>query len=199
MSKTLQIGITGGIGSGKTLVCKIFQILGAPAYDADSRAKKLMTTDGILIEQITKEFGSLSYNPQGELNREYLSQAVFNQPEKLKKLNSFVHPRVAVDYAQWVSQVKAKYCIKEAALLYEAGTDKQLDRVIVVTAPEEIRIKRILKRDPQRSIEEVKAIMQNQMTQEEKISRADYVVHNDDTRLLVPQIVELDKIFNAMN
>jgi dephospho-CoA kinase len=199
MEKPLQVGITGGIGSGKTLVCKIFEKLGIPVYDADSRAKMVMTTDGILIEQIKKEFGTLSYNLKGELNREYLSQAVFNQPEKLDKLNALVHPRVAVDYLQWLSRVQSAYCIKEAALLFEADTYRQLDKVVVVAAPDAIRIERVLKRDPHRTRTDVEAIMRNQMAQDEKIMRADYVIQNDESTLVIPQVLELHKRFSSMN
>src|SRR5687767_11177847 len=118
MPKPLQIGITGGIGSGKSLVCKIFQHLGVPVYDADSHAKELMTTDGILISQIKKEFGDLSYHDDGSLNRVYLANHVFRDEKKLSLLNSLVHPRVAVDYSTWVKAHHTyAYVLKEAALL----------------------------------------------------------------------------------
>jgi dephospho-CoA kinase len=199
MHQPVQIGITGGIGSGKSLICQIFHVLGVPVYDADSRAKKLMTTDGILIDQIKKEFGSLSYDEQGVLNREWLGKTVFNQPDKLAKLNSLVHPRVAWDYGLWIQkQNGVKYCLKEAALLFEAGSYQLLDKIIVVTAPDELRIKRVLQRDAHRSKADVERIVKNQMPQEEKIKRADFIIKNDESELIIPHVLKLHGWFNSM-
>jgi dephospho-CoA kinase len=199
MHQPRQIGITGGIGSGKSLICHIFKVLGVPVYDADSRAKKLMTTDGILINQIKKEFGTLSYNEKGELNRELLGKTVFNQPDQLAKLNSLVHPRVAWDYNQWIDeQSNASYCLKEAALLFEAGSYQSLDKIIVVTAPDELRIRRVLQRDAHRTREDVMHIIKNQMPQEEKVKLADYVIKNDESELILPQVLKLHEWFNSM-
>lgn len=196
MSKPLQIGITGGIGSGKSLICKIFGCLGVPVYDADSHAKELMTTDGILISDIKKEFGVLSYSVDGGLNREYLSKKVFNDPERLRTLNALVHPRVGHDFNRWVEQRRGyPYVLKEAALLYESGGYKSLDKVIVVYANEALRIQRVLKRDPHRTADQVRAIIRNQMPEEEKLKRADFTVRNDETTLLIPQIVSLHQRF----
>lgn len=191
----LQIGITGGIGSGKSLVCKIFQSLGAPVYDADSRAKALMTTDGILITGIEKEFGNLAYNRDGTLNRKHIGEAAFGNPEKLKALDSMVHPRVAEDYAKWVGEQTNPYVIKEAALLFEAGSYKSLDKIIVVSAPEHLRVKRVVVRDPNRSEQMVKDIIGNQMPDPEKIAKADFVIVNDESQLVIPQVLELHKKF----
>lgn len=200
MHKPIQIGITGGIGSGKSLVCKIFGVLGVPAYDADSRAKNLMTTDGILIQQIKKEFGSLSYDAKGVLNREFLSATVFPNQDKLKKLNALVHPRVAIDYKMWVDEhAESKYVLKEAALLFESGSYKMLDKIILVTAPKEIRIERVLARDPHRTKEDVEKIIQNQLSEEEKEAKANFIIRNSESELIVPQIVDLHKRFNSMN
>lgn len=199
MKQLKQIGITGGIGSGKSLICRIFHVLGVPVYDADSRAKKLMTTDGILIDQIKKEFGTLSYDEKGELNRELLGKTVFNKPDKLARLNALVHPRVAWDYNQWISeQSGVNYCLKEAALLFEAGSYQLLDKIIVVSASDELRIKRVLQRDPHRSKADVERIIKNQMPQEEKMKRADTVIKNDESELVVPQVVKLHEWFNSM-
>lgn len=198
MAKLLQAGITGGIGSGKSLVCKIFNALGVPTYDADSRAKMVMTTDGILVEAIKKEFGILSYDAKGVLNRQHLANSVFNQPDKLKRLNELVHPRVALDYENWVSsQADVKYVLKEAALLFESGSYQSLDKIIVVTAPETLRVKRVLLRDPHRSMQQTKEIISNQMAEEEKTKRADYVIVNDETTLLIPQVLNLHLQFIA--
>ncbi|MFM8741642.1 MAG: dephospho-CoA kinase [Cytophagales bacterium] len=194
--RPLQIGITGGIGSGKSLVCKIFSCLGIPVYDADSRAKSIMTTDGIVMEQIKTEFGSLSYNSDGTLNRSYLSQTVFNDAAKLKKLNELVHPRVALDAQQWVATHRdQKYVLREAALLFESGSYQLMDKIVVVTAPETLRVTRVLTRDSHRTTEDVVKIIRNQMDEKEKISRADFVLVNDETELLVPQVVKMHQHF----
>lgn len=196
MGKPLMIGITGGIGSGKSIVCKVFSSLGIPIYDADSRAKKLMTTDGILISQIKKEFGDLSYQEGGALNREFLSRTVFNDEERLQKLNGLVHPRVAEDSAKWMrSNTNYPYLIKEAALLFESGSYQALDRIIVVSAPEEVRVQRVLKRDRNRTESDIRKIIRNQLSEEEKINRADYVIQNDETVLVIPQVLKLHEQF----
>lgn len=199
MNAPLQIGITGGIGSGKSLVCKIFQCLGVPVYDADSHAKELMTTDGILVSEIKKEFGVLSYDADGGLNREYLGKEVFNDSDRLKTLNKLVHPRVGIDYKKWVDQKKNQpYVLKEAALLYEAGSDRSLYKVIVVHANESLRIQRVLKRDPHRTADQVMAIIRNQMPEDEKLKRADFMIRNDETTLLIPQVLSLHHHFISL-
>lgn len=191
MNKPLQLGITGGIGSGKTLVCKIFECLGIAVYDADSHAKELMTTDGILVSQIKKEFGDLSYQSDGTLNRKHLSGLVFNNQERLDVLNGLVHPRVAVDYDTWVEQHQHDpYVLKEAALLFEAGSYQTLDEIIVVHAPMYVRIGRVMKRDG-RTEEQVKEIIQKQMPEEDKLRLANSVVLNDESTLLIPQVLEI--------
>ena len=198
MKKPLQIGITGGIGSGKSTVCRIFSTLGIAIYDADSRAKSLMTTDGILIEQIKKEFGVLSFRSDGNMDREYLARTVFQDKEKLERLNKLIHPRVAQDYERWVSEQKNDYILKEAALLFEAKSYQALDKVILVHAPSEIRIKRVLQRDPQRTRQQVEDIMRNQMQDEEKLKLADFSIVNDESRLVIPQVLELHEVFKSM-
>ena len=198
MKKPLQIGITGGIGSGKSTVCRIFSTLGIPVYDADSRAKSLMTTDGILVSQIKKEFGVLAFRSDGNPDREYLARTVFQDQEKLAKLNSLIHPRVAVDYDQWVSEQKSDYVLKEAALLVEAKSYQALDKLILVHAPAEIRIKRVLQRDPQRTRQQVEDIIRNQLSDEEKLALADFNIVNDESRLVVPQVLELHEVFKSL-
>lgn len=198
MNRPLQIGITGGIGSGKSLICKIFQCLGVSVYDADSRAKYVMTTDGILISQIKKEFGDLSFGSDGSLNRKYLSEMVFNDPERLAVLNGLVHPRVRLDWTQWVEDhLDEPYLLREAALLFEAGASAVVDKVIVVTAPEAMRIARVLRRDTHRTEEQIKDIMQRQWPENEKIRRADFVIHNDERELVVPQVIKLHRLFSG--
>lgn len=196
--KSLRIGVTGGIGSGKSIVCKIFSLLGAPVYDADSRAKALMTEDHLLIENIKEKFGSQAYHDDGSLNRTYLSKAIFNNSHQLSVLNSLVHPRVAIDSENWFKENQnARYCIKEAALLFESGSYKMLDQIIVVTAPTELRIQRVLNRDKGRVRGEIEKIIQNQISETEKISRADFVIHNDEQLLVIPQVYKLHERFNS--
>ncbi len=196
MASPLQVGITGGIGSGKSLVCKIFKCLGTPVYDADSRAKALMSTDVELAAAIKKEFGPLSYRPDGTLDRAYLSKVTFGKSDRLEKLNNLVHPRVADDYRQWLkAHSKHSYVLREAALLYEAGSYKTTDKMIVVSAPENVKIKRVLARDPQRSREEIKAIMSSQWPDEEKLKRADFIIYNDNQHLVIPQVLMLHNQF----
>jgi len=197
----LLIGTTGGIGSGKSVVASVFRCLGIPVYDADSHAKALMTTDGNLQEAIKKEFGTLTFNEHGRLNRAYLASQVFPDPERLKKLNRLVHPRVAEDFEHWVEKQNAvrtfPYVIKEAALLYDSGSNSRLDKIIVVTAPDEVRIQRVQKRDG-RSPQEIEQIFERQMSQEEMIKRSDFTVSNDNRHLIIPQILKLHDIFQQL-
>ena len=196
MKDVLQIGVTGGIGSGKSLVCKIFAQLGTAVYDADHHAKGLMTTDGILVFQIKKEFGDLSYYPDGSLNRTYLAETVFNDEEKLDRLNKLVHPRVADDYERWLNRhLDQAYVLKEAALLFESGSYRTLAKIIVVSAPESLRQKRVLLRDVHRTVGQFKAIVERQMPEEEKLKRADYIIVNDDASLVIPQVLRLHDRF----
>ena len=198
MRAPLQIGITGGIGSGKSLVCKIFSQLGVAVYDADHHAKALMTTDGILVSQIQKEFGDLSYHPDGSLNRAWLADHVFADENALKKLNGLVHPRVGVDYEKWLaSHPEETYIIKEAALLFESGSYRQLDKIVVVSAPVEVRQKRVLQRDAHRSVEQFQGIVEKQLPEEEKLKRGDYIIINDDVTLVIPQVLKLHEQFSA--
>lgn len=190
-----QIGITGGIGSGKSLICKIFSCLGIPVYDADSRAKALMTTDGILMSAIKKEFGDLSYDEAGNLNRPYLASAVFPDVEKLERLNSLVHPRVAEDYVRWYESFKSDvpYVLKEAALLFESGSYDSLDRIVVVAAPVDVRVARVLRRDRHRTSGQVIDIMNRQWPDEEKVKRADDIIRNDESVLVIPQVISIHR------
>lgn len=170
--------------------------LGVPVYDADSRAKYVMTTDGILISNIKKEFGELSFQPDGSLNRRYLSELVFQDTEQLKKLNELVHPRVAKDYQEWVAKhVQYEYVVKEAALLFESGSYKQLDHVVLVVAGEALRIERVVRRDKGRSPEQVRQIMAQQISDENKMKLADAVIWNDESRLVIPQVLALHQRF----
>ena len=188
----MQVGITGGIGAGKSLVCKIFQVLGAPVYNADIRARQLMEEDKILREEIATEFGDQSYQ-QGKLNRSYLSEIVFNNSEQVEKLNQLVHPKVGVDYQHWVTTNgdRFPYLIKEAALLVESGSYQQLDYLVTVSAPKDLRISRVLSRDPHRSKEQVIAIISKQLSEEVLISKSDRVLYNDERNPLIQQVLDL--------
>ena len=195
MNRPLQIGITGGIGSGKSFVCNIFKHLGVPIYDADTRAKHLMNTDAELKKQLIQDFGSEAYDDTG-LNRAYLANAVFNDSDKVKTLNALVHPAVGKDYKAWVNHNRdAEYVIKEAALMFESGAAKLLDKVIYVHAPEDLRIARVKKRDPQRTEVSIQAIISKQLSAEKMESKADFVIKNDEKEMLLPQIISLHQQF----
>jgi dephospho-CoA kinase len=177
----LKAGITGGIGSGKTTVCKMFEKLGIPVYYADDRAKHLMQHEHFLIDQIKKNFGDDVY-VNGSLDRKALAAKVFNDKPKLELLNSLVHPVVFRDTERWIEEQKEKkapYILKEAALLVETGSYKSLDKLIVVTAPLNTRIERVTARDNS-DAEEVLARVKNQLPEEEKLKLADFVIANND-------------------
>lgn len=191
MSNNLKIGVTGGIGSGKTVICRIFRSLGIPVYDADSRARYILDNDPALKSQILELFGGNAYTSSG-LNNVWIAQHVFNDEDKLHQLNSLVHPLVGIDFEAWSNQkVDNPYVIKEAALLYESGSYLSLDKIVVVTAPESLRIKRVLSRDKHRTEDQVKAILKRQWSEEEKIVKADFLIKNDDQELVIPQVLEL--------
>jgi dephospho-CoA kinase len=199
MRKPICIGVTGGIGSGKSIVCKIFNALGVLSYDADSRAKIILNTDEVLKEQIKDEFGPFAYDEDGKLNRGHISKMAFSMPEKLARLNQLVHPRVAADIVTWTEEHRSHhYLIKEAALLFETGSYKELDKVILVSAPQSLRIERVLARDPYRTEADLQKIMANQMSEEEKMKRADFVIVNDESELLIPQVLRLHDLFSNM-
>ena len=196
----LRIGITGGIGSGKSTASRLFQALGAPVYDADSRARWLMENDDELRRHLTAAFGPHTYDAAGRLNRPLLAGTVFNNPSLLAQLNAFVHPRVGTDFEHWAAaqaQAGYAYVLKEAALLFEAGSYKRLDQIITVFAPLLVRQARVLRRDPHRSLADVQAIMAKQLGEDEKMQRANHVLTNDDVRPLLPQVLALHATFSA--
>lgn len=198
-SKPLRVGITGGIGSGKTLVSKIFSVLGVPVYDADSRAKWISNFHPRVKEEIIALFGKEAYL-EGKLNTRYIASIVFKDKSKTEKLNAIVHPRVGEDFENWAEAHKqVPYLLKEAALMFESDSYKQLDKIIVVSAPLDLRIKRILARDPQRTEAEIRGIMDKQLSEEEKIRRADYVIYNNDQQMIIPQVLEQDRKFRKMS
>ena len=193
MSKPKLIGVTGGIGSGKSTVCKIFKTLGVPVYNADSRARWLMNNDSVIVDSVTQTFGEESYQ-NGELNRAFLASTVFNNETKRQELNGIVHPRVALDFEQWISSHADKpYVVKEAALLIESGSYKTLDELVLITAPKAVRIERVAKRDSFRSASEIEAIIDKQMSEEEMRKYATCVIDNGGETLVIPEVIRLNE------
>ncbi len=191
----LRIGLTGGIGSGKSTVAQLFELLGIPVYYADDAAKELMNTDEELKAAIKKNFGEAAYKDD-QLDRQYLASVVFNDPVRLDLLNSLVHPATIRDAEQWMKKQTTAYTIKEAALLFESRSDKHLDYIIGVSAPEKIRVERVMKRDAV-TWEEVMQRLSKQIDEEEKMKRCDFILINDETQLLIPQVLELhQKLIN---
>lgn len=185
----MKIGLTGGIGSGKTTVAKIFETMGIPVYYADDAAKQLMNEDVALKATIRKAFGEEVYI-NGKLNRSYLASVVFADKNKLSLLNQLVHPVTIAAAEKWMSEQKAPYAIKEAALLFESDAWKGLDKIIGVDAPEALRIQRTMQRDSVTK-EEVLARLQKQMNQQEKMERCDEVIINDEHTMLIPQVLAI--------
>lgn len=191
-NKPLKIGVTGGIGSGKSLVCKIFSILGIPVYDADNRAKVLMVQDQNIVESIKSHFGDQAFLADGNLNRAFLANHLFQSKERLGIMNGIVHPVVALDFEKWSKNHENKpYLIKEAALLIASGSYKQLDYLIAVTAPVDIRIARVLSRDPHRTKKNINEIILSQLSDEENIDKSEFIIVNDNQSLLIPKALKI--------
>ncbi|HER08424.1 MAG TPA: dephospho-CoA kinase [Bacteroides sp.] len=188
----LQVGITGGIGSGKTLVCRVFEKLGIPVYHADAQAKWLMDHRENLKTEIRDLLGAGSYR-DGRLDREYVAGQVFRDPELLNGLNAIVHPAVRNHYLAWMKrQTEVPYVIEEAAILFESGAHRFMDMTILVYAPEDLRIRRVMERD-QVQEEEVRLRMTRQMPEAEKKKKADAIIVNDEKEMLLPQIIALHR------
>ncbi len=191
-----KIGITGGIGSGKTTVCKIFESLRIPVYYADDRAKALMIENKELVHEIKNLLGDESYFDDGALNRQHIASIVFKDKKKLEQLNGLVHPAVAKDGILWQqAQSLVPYTLKEAALLIESGSFQALDYLITVWAPKETRIQRVIKRDGT-TREEVEARIDKQMSEFEKLKLAQFVIINDGDKSLVQQVHKLHLRFS---
>jgi dephospho-CoA kinase len=187
----LKVGITGGIGSGKTTVCQIFATLGIPIYYADVRAKEIMVTDADLIHQIKKLFGSDAYDENGQLNRKQIADKAFHDKNLLQQLNAIVHPAVFKDTLEWYQTHNNKaYTLYEAAILFESGSYKLLDKIITVFAPIEDRIARTIKRD-KISRNEVLERIDKQLSEDEKMKRADFVIYNDHSQPLIEQVLTI--------
>jgi dephospho-CoA kinase len=187
----LKIGLTGGIGSGKSTIAKIFEVLGIPVYYADTEAKKIMNEDHQLKAQIVQHFGENAYK-DNQLNRSYLSSVVFNNKEKLSLLNSLVHPATIRNSKEWINRQTTSYAIKEAALIFESGTQEYLDYIIGVSAPAHIRIHRAMQRD-KLTREEVLQRMSRQIEEVIKMHLCDFIIYNDEVKPVIPQVLELHK------
>ena len=185
------VGLTGGIGSGKTTVAKQFLEMGIPVYIADEEAKRLMRRSKIIRRKLIKLFGTEAYVGE-ELNKPFLANIIFNDKKYLLKMNAIVHPKVARHFEKWVLKQDAPYVIKEVAVLFENGGYKACDFVITVTAPIEIRIKRLLKRD-NTSKEKIEAIMKNQWTDEEKVKQSHFVIENIELENTKKQVEKIHK------
>ncbi|WP_114749004.1 dephospho-CoA kinase [Pleomorphovibrio marinus] len=185
------VGITGGIGAGKTTVSKVFKVLGAPLYNADERAKWLMENDESLRAGILDGFGKEAYHEDGRLNRVFLAAKVFSDSTQTEKINAMVHPAVGRDFRDWCLGKSYPYVLKEAALLFETGSYKDLDKVLLVTAPLETRIERVLSRDPQRTREQVLDIVEKQWDESKKRELSDFIVENCNKSMLLPQILKV--------
>jgi dephospho-CoA kinase len=188
----LKIGITGGIGSGKSVVCQIFNTLGISVFDADAEAKKLYDQPDVK-DIIVREFENDLY-PEGQFDRKKMADIVFHSPEKLKQLNHLLHPLVERQFQRWVLRQQSHYVVKEAALLIESSSYKTLDYLVLVSCPLNTRIERVMNRD-QTSREEVMARIAKQLPEDEKRSYCDFEIINDDRTLLIPQVLALHEKF----
>lgn len=191
-----KVGITGGIGSGKTTVCKVFEVLGIPVFYADTVAKEIMCKDVLLVEGIKSTFGKESYFEDGSLNNKHIAGIVFNNEEALAKLNALVHPAVFRAFDAWEETIPSTvpYTLKEAAILFESGSYKLCDTTILVTAPYEVKLKRLMQRDGVTETQ-VKARMDKQLSDEEKTKMADHFIINDEQQSIIEQVLALHQEF----
>lgn len=190
------IGITGGIGSGKSTVARIFGLLGIPVYSADDAAKEIMVKDPVLVAQIREHFGPESYLADGSLHRKFISGIVFNDKTQLEVLNALVHPATIRHSEEWAARQQAPYVIKEAALMFETESFHYVDKVICVYSPEALRIHRVMKRD-NITRNEVLARMHKQIDDRIKMKLADHVIYNDEQQMIIPQVLALHQQFLA--
>lgn len=193
----LKVGITGGIGSGKSTVCRVFSVLGIPVFNADVEAGRLQNEDPQIGTELIGIFGSDIYSAEGLLNRKKLASIVFNDSGLLEKLNSIIHPAVHREFKKWSARNSDfPYVIYEAAILFETGSFRNFDFTILVVADEQERIERVSKRDHSRP-EDVLQRMNNQMMDKEKIKMADFVIENNDNQLIISQILKLDQLLKS--
>ena len=183
------VGLTGGIGSGKTTVAQMFNDLGIPVYIADVEAKKLMVSSKVIKRKLIALFGEEAYK-NNLLNRPFIAEAIFNNKNLLEKMNAIIHPKVASHFKRWIKKQNAPYVIKEAAILFENGSYKQCDLIITVTASKALKIDRLLKRD-NTTMEKIEAIMKNQWSDEEKVKRSHFVIVNTNLDTTRQQVLEI--------
>jgi len=186
----IKVAVTGGIGSGKSVVCEIFEKLGIPVFYADQSAKELMNSDNNIKEKLITYFGTEIFNEDERLNREKFAEIIFNNKTSLKKANEIVHPVVKKKFEEWVLKQNALFVIEETALVFESGQVHLFDKIILVTAPLEMRIERIMKRD-NATRSKVLERLNNQFNDEIKIENSDFVITNDEKELIIPQIINI--------
>lgn len=192
----IVVGLTGGIGSGKTTVAKTFEQFDIPVYIADVEAKALMRQSKVIKEELIALFGEEAYI-ENELNKPFIANIIFNDKAYLEKMNAIIHPRVATHFKEWMAKQKSPYVIKEVAILFENGTDKQCDYIITVTAPKALRIKRLLERDAT-TISKIESIMKNQWADTEKIKRSHFVIENINFVDIKKQVLKIhNQIINT--
>lgn len=189
---TLAIGITGGIGSGKSTVCKIFKLIGIPVFEADSVAKELMNTNHELKQQLIHLFGVGIYTPDSGVDRKKLANIIFNDHLQLEKINALIHPVVRNEFEKWKLKQKSSYVIHEAAILFESGFYKMMDFTVLVSASENERIKRVAERD-KTTVKQIKERIAKQWTDEQKRKLATVEIKNNNEELIIPQIIKIDK------
>ena len=194
---TKVIGLTGGIGSGKTTVSKMFKSLGVPVYNADLEAKKLMQSSFELKQKIKQLLGNQAYNGN-QINKAFISKNIFNNPKLLAKMNALVHPEVAKHYKHWLSKQSAIYVVKEVAILFEIGAEDEFDYVLTVTAPESLCIQRVIQRD-QTTEKGIRAIMSNQLDTSVKVLKSDFVIHNIDIENSLKQVYDIHNEIHTTN
>jgi dephospho-CoA kinase len=194
MNTPLRIGVTGGIGSGKTLVCRIFEVLGIPVYYSDLESRQLTEQEPSVIQAIKEAFGAHLYTPANVLDKKALAAIVFADKHKLEQLNAIVHPHVRAHFIRWCERQTSPYLVKEAAILFESGAYKDLDYVITVSASLETRIRRVMERD-HASEEAVRNRISRQMTDGQREEMADFVIRNDEVNPVLPEVLRLHHVF----
>jgi dephospho-CoA kinase len=193
----LNVGLTGGIGSGKTIASKIFEILGIPVYQADEAAKSLMESNPILKNQLIEQFGNDAF-VDGKLNRSYIAEIIFNDKEKLQLINSLVHPYTIQDGIEWMKKQTTPYAIKESALIFESGTQSNFDYIIGISSPQSMRLNRTIKRD-NTNRELILEKMEHQLDEQVKMKLCDFVLQNDEETLLTPQVIAVHEKLIALS
>ena len=192
-ARVARIGVTGGIGAGKSTITRLFSLLEVPIYDADRAAKYCMQQEAALRLDISRRFGRAAYDSEGKLNAHYLAQRIFRDEDERYWLENRVHPAVRANFQSWLERQKTPYVLYEAALLLETAAYKQLDRTLLVVAPKSLRLRRVLSRDPRRSAAEVRRIMSTQISEEQALSliSPEHTLRNDEHNLLTPKVLSL--------